>query len=111
MKSKITPIRFKLRDYFELEEKAQKMGLSISEYVRKAALNSKIVEKKFISLGDAGRLSKSLGNFNQAILLAHVAAKRNDDSKFIEQMNILIEKCEDIKSELLKFVKEFRDDK
>jgi len=47
------------------------------------------------------------GNFNQAILLAHVAAKRNDDSKFIEQMNILIEKCEDIKSELLKFVKEF----
>lgn len=111
MKSKITPIRFKLRDYFELEEKAQKMGLSISEYVRQAALNSKIVEKKFISLGDAGRLSKSLGNFNQAILLAHVAAKRNDDSKFIEQMNILIEKCEDIKSELLKFVKEFRDDK
>ena len=111
MKSKITPIRFKLADYFELEEKAQKMGLSISEYVRQAALNSKIVEKKFISLGDAGRLSKSLGNFNQAILLAHVAAKRNDDSKFIEQMNILIEKCEDIKSELLKFVKEFRDDK
>ena len=109
MKSKITPIRFKLADYFELEEKAQKMGLSISEYVRQAALNSKIVEKKFLSLGDAGRLSKSLGNFNQAILLAHVAAKRNDDSKFIEQMNILIEECEDIKSELLKFVKEFRE--
>nr|WP_315015414.1 hypothetical protein [uncultured Campylobacter sp.] len=107
MKSKITPIRFKLRDYFKLEEKANKIGLSISEYIRQAALNSKIVEKKFLSLGDAGRLSKSLGNFNQAILLAHVAAKRNDDSKFIEQMNILIEKCEDIKSELLKFVKEF----
>lgn len=109
MKSKITPIRFKLRDYFKLEEKANKIGLSISEYIRQAALNSKIVEKKFLSLGDAGRLSKSLGNFNQAILLAHVAAKRNDDSKFIEQMNILIEKCEDIKSELLKFVKEFRE--
>ena len=111
MKSKITPIRFKLADYFELEEKAQKMGLTVSDYIRQAALNSKIVEKKFLSLGDAGRLSKSLGNFNQAILLAHVAAKRNDDSKFIEQMNILIEECEDIKSELLKFVKEFRDDK
>ena len=111
MKSKITPIRFKLVDYFELEEKAQKMGLTVSEYIRQAVTSGKIVEKKFISLGDAGRLSKSLGNFNQAILLAHVAAKHNDDSKFIEQMNILIEKCEDIKSELLKFVKEFRDDK
>ena len=109
MKSKITPIRFKLADYFELEEKAQKMGLTVSVYIRQAALNSQIVEKKFLSLGDAGRLSKSLGNFNQAILLAHVAAKRNDDSKFIEQMNILIEKCEDIKSKLLKFVKEFRE--
>ena len=109
MKSKITPIRFKLRDYFELEEKANKIGLSISEYIRQAALNGKIVDKKFLSLGDARRLSKSLGNFNQAILLAHVAAKRNDDSKFIEQMNILIEECEDIKSELLKFVKEFRE--
>ena len=80
MKSKITPIRFKLRDYFKLEEKANKIGLSISEYIRQAALNSKIVEKKFLSLGDAGLLIKSLGNFNQAILLAHVAAKRNDDS-------------------------------
>lgn len=109
MKSKITPIRFKLADYFELEEKAQKMGLSISEYVRQAALNSKIVEKKFLSLGDAGRLSKSLGNFNQAILLAHVAAKRNDDPAFISQMNMLISKCEDFKLELLKFVKEFRE--
>lgn len=109
MKSKITPIRFKLADYFELEEKAQKMGLSISEYVRQAALNSKIVEKKFLSLGDAGRLSKSLGNFNQAILLAHVAAKRNDDPAFISQMNMLISKCEDVKLELLKFVKEFRE--
>ena len=111
MKSKITPIRLKLRDYFELEEKAQKMGLSISDYIRQAVLKGKIVEKKFLSLGDAGRLSKSLGNFNQAILLAHVAAKRNDDPAFINQMNTLIEKCEDIKSELLKFVKEFRDDK
>ena len=109
MKSKITPIRFKLADYFELEEKAQKMGLSISEYVRQAALNSKIVEKKFLSLGDAGRLSKSRGNFNQAILLAHVAAKRNDDPAFISQMNMLISKCEDVKLELLKFVKEFRE--
>jgi ribbon-helix-helix protein, copG family len=109
MKSKITPIRLKLRDYFELEEKAQKMGLSISDYIRQAVLKGKIVEKKFLSLGDAGRLSKSLGNFNQAILLAHVAAKRNDDPAFINQMNTLIEKCEDIKSELLKFVKEFRE--
>ena len=109
MKSKITRIRFKLRDYFLLEEKAQKLGLSVSDYIRQASLNGKIVEKKFLSLGDAGRLSKSLGNFNQAILLAHIAAKRNDDSKFIDQMNILIEKCEDIKSELLKFVKEFRE--
>jgi ribbon-helix-helix protein, copG family len=111
MKSKITPIRFKLVDYFELEEKAQKMGLTVSDYIRQAALNSKIVEKKFLSLGDAGRLSKSLGNFNQAILLAHIAAKRNDDPAFISQMNILISKCEDVKLELLKFVKEFRDDK
>ena len=111
MKSKITPIRFKLVDYFELAEKAQKMGLTVSDYIRQAALNSKIVEKKFLSLGDAGRLSKSLGNFNQAILLAHIAAKRNDDPAFISQMNILISKCEDVKLELLKFVKEFRDDK
>lgn len=111
MKSKITPIRFKLRDYFLIEEKAQKMGLSLSEYIRQAALKGKVVEKKFLLLGDAGRLSKSLGNFNQAILLAHVAAKRNDDPAFINQMNILISKCEDIKSELLKFIKEFRDDK
>ena len=111
MKSKITPIRFKLVDYFELEEKAQKMGLTVSDYIRQAALNSKIVEKKFLSLGDAGRLSKSLGNFNQAILLAHISAKRNDDPAFISQMNILISKCEDVKLELLKFVKEFRDDK
>lgn len=109
MKSKITPIRLKLNDYDELNKKAQKMGLSISEYVRQAALNSKIVEKKFLSLGDAGRLSKSLGNFNQAILLAHVAAKRNDDPAFISQMNMLISKCEDVKLELLKFVKEFRE--
>ena len=109
MKSKITPIRFKLADYFELEEKAQKMGLNISDYIRQAVLNGKIVEKKFLSLGDAGRLLKSLGNLNQAILLAHIAAKRNDDQKFIDQMNVLIEKCEDIKSELLKFVKEFRE--
>ena len=43
MKSKITPIRFKLADYFELEEKAQKMGLTVSDYIRQAALNSKIV--------------------------------------------------------------------
>ena len=107
MKSKITPIRFKLVDYFELEEKAQKMGLTVSDYIRQAALNSKIVEKKFLSLGDAGRLSKSLGNFNQAILLAHIAAKRNDDPAFISQMNILISKCEDVKLELLKFIKEF----
>nr|WP_314747865.1 hypothetical protein [uncultured Campylobacter sp.] len=109
MKSKITPIRFKLADYFELEEKAQKMGLTVSDYIRQAALNSKIVEKKFLSLGDAGRLSKSLGNFNQAILLAHIAAKRNDDPAFISQMNILISKCEDVKLELLKFIKEFRE--
>ena len=109
MKSKITPIRFKLRDYFLLEEKAQKMGLTVSDYIRQAALNSKIVEKKFLSLGDAGRLSKSLGNFNQAILLAHIAAKRNDDPAFISQMNILISKCEDVKLELLKFIKEFRE--
>ena len=109
MKSKITPIRFKLADYFELEEKAQKMGLTVSNYIRQAALNSKIVEKKFLSLGDAGRLSKSLGNFNQAILLAHIAAKRNDDPAFISQMNILISKCEDVKLELLKFIKEFRE--
>lgn len=109
MKSKITPIRFKLADYFELEEKAQKMGLTVSDYIRQAALNSKIVEKKFLSLGDAGRLSKSLGNFNQAILLAHIAAKRNDDPAFIGQMNILISKCEDVKLELLKFIKEFRE--
>ena len=87
------------------------MGLTVSDYIRQAALNSKIVEKKFLSLGDAGRLSKSLGNFNQAILLAHIAAKRNDDPAFISQMNILISKCEDVKLELLKFVKEFRDDK
>ena len=109
MKSKITPIRFKLADYFELEVKAQKMGLTVSDYIRQAALNSKIVEKKFLSLGDAGRLSKSLGNFNQAILLAHIAAKRNDDPAFISQMNILISKCEDVKLELLKFIKEFRE--
>lgn len=109
MKSKITPIRFKLRDYFLLEEKAQKLGLTVSDYIRQAALNSKIVEKKFLSLGDAGRLSKSLGNFNQAILLAHIAAKRNDDPAFISQMNILISKCEDVKLELLKFIKEFRE--
>ena len=111
MKSKITPIRFKRADYFELEEKAQKMGLSISDYIRQAVLNGKIVEKKFLSLGDAGRLLKSLGNLNQAILLAHIAAKRNDDSRFIEQMNHLIPLCENVKDELLKFVKEFRDDK
>jgi|GEM_PF-1193195 ribbon-helix-helix protein, copG family len=111
MKSKITPVRLKLGDYFLIEEKAQKMGLTVSEYIRQAALNGKIVEKKFLSLGDAGRLSKSLGNFNQAILLAHIAAKRNDDSKFIEQMNILISKCEDVKTELINLVKEFRDDK
>lgn len=111
MKSKITPIRFKLADYFELEEKAQKMGLNVSEYIRQAVTSGKIVEKKFISLGDAGRLSKSLGNFNQAILLAHIAAKRNDDPAFISQMNILISKCEDVKLELLKFVKEFREKK
>ena len=109
MKSKITPIRFKLRDYFLLEEKAQKLGLSVSDYIRQAALSCKVVEKKFISLGDAGRLSKSLGNFNQAILLAHIAAKRNDDPAFISQMNILISKCEDVKPELLKFIKEFRE--
>jgi hypothetical protein len=109
MKSKITPIRFKILDYLVLEKKAQKMGLSISDYIRQSVLNGKVVEKKFLSLGDAGRLSKSLGNFNQAILLAHVAAKRNDDPAFINQMNTLIEKCEDIKSELLKFVKEFRE--
>lgn len=109
MKSKITPIRFKLRDYFLLEEKAQKLGLSVSDYIRQAALNYKVVEKKIISLGDAGRLSKSLGNFNQAILLAHIAAKRNDDPAFISQMNILIPKCEDVKLELLKFIKEFRE--
>ena len=111
MKSKITPVRLKLGDYFLIEEKAQKMGLTVSEYIRQAALNGKIVEKKFLSLGDAGRLSKSLGNFNQAILLAHIAAKRNDDSKFIEQMNILISKCEDVKTELINLVKEIRDDK
>lgn len=111
MKSKITPVRLKLGDYFLIEEKAQKMGLTVSEYIIQAALNGKIVEKKFLSLGDAGRLSKSLGNFNQAILLAHIAAKRNDDSKFIEQMNILISKCEDVKTELINLVKEFRDDK
>jgi ribbon-helix-helix protein, copG family len=109
MKSKITPIRLKLNDYDELNKKAQKMGLNISEYIRQAALNSKVVEKKYLSLGDAGRLSKSLGNFNQAILLAHVAAKRNDDPAFISQMNMLISKCEDVKLELLKFVKEFRE--
>ena len=87
------------------------MGLTVSDYVRQAALNGKVVEKKFLSLGDAGRLSKSLGNFNQAILLAHVTAKRNDDPAFINQMNILISKCEDVKTELINLVKEFRDDK
>ena len=111
MKSKITPIRLKLNDYDELNKKAQKMGLTVSDYIRQAVLNGKIVEKKFLSLGDAGRLSKSLGNFNQAIMLAHVAAKRNDDPKFIEQMNILISKCEDVKTELINLVKRFRDDK
>ena len=91
--------------------KPKKMGLTVSDYVRQAALNGKVVEKKFLSMGDAGRLSKSLGNFNQAILLAHVAAKRNDDPAFINQMNILISKCEDVKTELINLVKEFRDDK
>ena len=52
MKSKITPIRLKLNDYDELNKKAQKMGLTVSDYVRQAALNGKVVEKKFLSLDD-----------------------------------------------------------
>ena len=48
MKSKIVSVRFKFSDYFELEEKAQKLGINISDYVRQAAQNGRVVTKQII---------------------------------------------------------------
>lgn len=61
MKSKITPVRLKLGDYFLIEEKAQKMGLTVSEYIRQAALNGKIVEKKFLLAWRCWKAEQKLG--------------------------------------------------
>lgn len=104
MKSKILSVRFKFADYFELEEKAQKLGINVSDYIRQAAMSSKIITKQIIAPGDVRGVYNGLNNLNQAMRLANTLAQKQDDEKIINQLNEVVVICEATRSELLKFM-------
>ena len=107
MKSKIVSVRFKFSDYFELEEKAQKLGINISDYVRQAAQNGRVVTKQIIAPGDVRSVYNGLNNLNQAMRLANTLAQKQDDEKIINQLNEVVVICEATRSELLKFMEKY----
>ena len=107
MKSKITSVRFKLADYFELEEKAQKLGVDISSYVRQAAMDAKIVVKQVIAPGDTRILYNGLNNLNQAMKLANSHAQKQDEQAVLAELNRVVAICEATRAELLKFMEKY----
>ena len=107
MKSKITSVRFKLADYFMLEAKAQYLGVSISDYVRQAAMNAKIVVKQVIAPGDTKILYNGLNNLNQAQKMANTLAQKQEDEKVIDKLNEVVAICEATRAELLKFMEKY----
>ena len=106
MKSKITSVRFKLADYFMLEAKAQYLGVSISDYVRQAAMNAKIVVKQVIAPGDTKILYNGLNNLNQAQKMANTLAQKQDDQAVLAELNRVVAICEATREELKKFLQE-----
>jgi ribbon-helix-helix protein, copG family len=107
MKSKITSVRFKLADYFKLEEKAQKLGINVSDYIRQAAMNAKITTKQIIAPGDTRAIYNCFNNLNQAMKLANsYAQKQQDDEKVIDKLNEVVEICEATREELKNFLQE-----
>lgn len=106
MKSKILSVRFKFADYFELEEKAQKLGINVSDYIRQAAMSSKIITKQIIAPGDTRILYNALNNLNQAMKLANSYAQRQDDEKVIDKLNEVVGICDVVREELKKFLQE-----
>ena len=111
MKSKITSVRFKLDDYFELEERAQRLGINVSDYIRQAAMNAKIVTKQVIAPGDIRGVYNGLNNLNQAMKLANTFAQKQDDEKVIGKLNEVVKICEATREELKKFLEEHKDGK
>lgn len=106
MKSKVTSVRFKLADYFMLEAKAQYLGVSISEYVRQAALSGKVLVRQVIAPGDTKILYNGLNNLNQAQKLANTYALKQEDQAVLAELNRVIEICEATRLELKKFLEE-----
>lgn len=106
MKSKILSVRFKFADYFELEEKAQKLGINVSDYIRQAAMSSKIITKQIIAPGDVRGVYNGLNNLNQAMRLANAYALKQDDPKVIDKLNEVVEICDVVRLELKKFLEE-----
>ena len=106
MKSKITSVRFKLTDYFMLEAKAQYLGVSISDYVRQAALSGKVSVKQIIAPGDLRAIYNGLSNLNQAQKMANTYAQKQDDQAVLTELNKVIEICEATRLELKKFLEE-----
>ena len=107
MKSKIASIRFKLGDYFKLEERAQKLGINISDYVRQAALKGHIVVKQVIAPGDLRAIYNGLSNLNQAQKMANTYAQKQEDEKVIDKLNEVVASCEATRAELLKFMEKY----
>ena len=107
MKSKIASIRFKLGDYFKLEERAQKLGINISDYVRQAALKGHIVVKQVIAPGDLKTIYNGLNNLNQAQKLANTYALKQEDQAVLAELNRVIAICETTRAELLKFMEKY----
>lgn len=107
MKSKIVSVRFKFSDYFELEEKAQKLGVNVSDYIRQAAMGSKIITKQVIAPGDLRAIYNGLSNLNQAQKMANTYALKQEDQAVLAELNRVIEICEATRAELLKFMEKY----
>lgn len=111
MKSKILSVRFKFADYFELEEKAQKLGINVSDYIRQAAMSSKIITKQIIAPGDLRAIYNGLSNLNQAQKMANTYAQKQEDEKVIDKLNEVVAICEATRLELKKFLEEHKNGK
>jgi len=106
MKSKIVSVRFKFSDYFELEEKAQKLGINISDYVRQAAQNGRVVTKQIIAPGDTRAIYNCFNNLNQAQKLANTYALKQEDQAVLAKLNRVVAICEATREELKNFLQE-----
>jgi len=108
-KSKMISVRFKPTDYSALEAKAHYLGVSISDYVRQAALSGKVSVKQIIAPGDLRAIYNGLSNLNQAQKMANTYAQKQDDQAVLAELNRIIAVCEATRSELLKFMEEYND--